>query len=136
EAAQNSGAGAARVGGGGLSAAGRPAARCDGVGAQAPVRVLLVDDQALVRRGFRLILEAAPDIVVVGEAADGRAALEEVGRLDPDVVLMDIRMPNLDGLAATRRLAGHGRSRPRVLILTTYDLDEYVYEALRAGASG
>ncbi len=100
----------------------------------AGVSVLLVDDQALVRRGFRLILEAAGDIAVVGEAADGRAALDAVERLDPDVVLMDIRMPTMDGLAATRRLAR--RQRPRVLVLTTYDLDEYVYEALRAGASG
>ncbi len=100
------------------------------------VRVLLVDDQALVRRGFRLILEASDDVTVVGEAADGLAALDAVQRLDPDVVLMDIRMPTLDGLAATRRLLGPGRSRPRILVLTTYDLDEYVYEALRAGASG
>lgn len=100
------------------------------------VRVLLVDDQALVRRGFRLILEASGDLIVVGEATDGHTALHAVDRLDPDVVLMDIRMPNLDGLAATRRLATRARPRPRVLILTTYDLDEYVYEALRAGASG
>jgi DNA-binding NarL/FixJ family response regulator len=102
----------------------------------AGVRVLLVDDQALVRRGFRLILEAAGDITVVGEAADGQAALEAAARHDPDVVLMDIRMPQLDGIAATRRLAGRGQPRPRVLVLTTYDLDEYVYDALRAGASG
>jgi len=100
------------------------------------VRVLLVDDQALVRRGFRLILEAAGDITVVGEAADGQAALDAVEHHDPDVVLMDIRMPALDGIAATRRLAGRGQPRPRVLVLTTYDLDEYVYDALRAGASG
>ena len=100
------------------------------------LRVLLVDDQALVRRGFRLILETAGDIIVVGEAADGQAALHAVERHDPDVVLMDIRMPHLDGIAATRRLAGRGQPRPRVLVLTTYDLDEYVYDALRAGASG
>jgi DNA-binding NarL/FixJ family response regulator len=100
------------------------------------VRVLLVDDQALVRRGFRLILESAGDITVVGEATDGQAALQEVQRHDPDVVLMDIRMPRLDGISATRRLAGHGQARPRILVLTTYDLDEYVYDALRAGASG
>ena len=100
------------------------------------IRVLLADDQALVRRGFRLILDEAPDITVVGEAVDGRDALAAVARLDPDVVLMDIRMPNLDGLTATRRLAVAADGRPRVLVLTTYDLDEYVYEALRAGASG
>jgi DNA-binding NarL/FixJ family response regulator len=100
------------------------------------LRVLLVDDHALVRRGFRLILETAGDITVVGEAADGQAALHAVERHDPDVVLMDIRMPNLDGIAATRRLAGRGQTRPRILVLTTYDLDEYVYDALRAGASG
>jgi len=100
------------------------------------IRVLLVDDQALVRRGFRLILEAAADITVVGEAADGQAALDAIERHDPDVVLMDIRMPTLDGIAATRQLAARGRPQPRVLVLTTYDLDEYVYDALRAGASG
>ncbi|HZM82705.1 MAG TPA: response regulator transcription factor [Candidatus Limnocylindrales bacterium] len=102
----------------------------------APIRVLLVDDQALVRRGLRLILEAADDVTVVGEAADGQAALDAVERHDPDVVLMDIRMPTLDGITATRRLAARGRPQPRVLVLTTYDLDEYVYDALRAGASG
>jgi DNA-binding NarL/FixJ family response regulator len=83
------------------------------------LRVLLVDDQALVRRGFRLILETAGDIIVVGEAADGHAALQAVQRHDPDVVLMDIRMPHLDGIAATRRLAGHGHPRPPVHVLTT-----------------
>ena len=102
-----------------------------------PIRVLVVDDQGLVRAGFRMILEAQPDIEVVGEAADGLDAVEAAGRLRPDVVLMDIRMPRLDGLAATRRLAGAGAADPvRVLILTTFDLDEYVFEALRAGASG
>ena len=100
-----------------------------------PIRVLLTDDQALVRRGFRLILDSASDVTVVGEAADGQAAVDAVARLDPDAVLMDIRMPCLDGLAATRRLTQRA-ARPRVLVLTTYDLDEYVYEALRAGASG
>jgi DNA-binding NarL/FixJ family response regulator len=96
------------------------------------VRVLIADDQALVRTGFRKILESEPDLEVVGEAADGAEAIERVAVLRPDVVLMDIRMPRVDGLEATRRIAG----RTRVLILTTFDIDEYVYEALRAGASG
>ncbi|MBA2253554.1 MAG: response regulator transcription factor [Chloroflexi bacterium] len=101
------------------------------------IRVLLVDDQPLLRKGFRLILEAEPDLEVVGEAPDGQAALAAAERLRPDVVLMDIRMPVLDGVAATRRLAGPGVASPvKVLILTTFDLDEYVVEALRAGASG
>jgi DNA-binding NarL/FixJ family response regulator len=99
------------------------------------IRVLLADDQALVRTGFRMILGAEEDLVVVGEAADGEEALEQARRVEPDVVLMDIRMPRLNGIEATRRLL---RAMPesRVLILTTFDQDEYVYEALRAGASG
>jgi DNA-binding NarL/FixJ family response regulator len=99
------------------------------------IRVLLVDDQALVRSGFRLILETREDIEVAGEAADGLEAIALERQLRPDVILMDVRMPTLDGVEATRRLAAAG-SPARVLILTTFDLDEYVYEALRAGASG
>jgi len=99
------------------------------------ITVLLADDQALVRAGFRLIVELEPGMEVVGEAADGREAVELARELRPDVVLMDIRMPGLDGIEATRRLAQAGSSA-RVLVLTTFDLDEYVYEALRAGASG
>jgi DNA-binding NarL/FixJ family response regulator len=100
------------------------------------VRVLIVDDQSLVRAGFRMILESEPDVEVVGEAADGLEALEAARELDPDVILMDVRMPNVDGLEATRRLLDGRDEGPRVLILTTFDLDEYVYEALRVGASG
>jgi DNA-binding NarL/FixJ family response regulator len=100
------------------------------------IRVLLADDEALVRGGLRMILEAQPDIEITGEAGDGRAAVELAASTRPDVVLMDIRMPALDGLEATRRLLGTGTPVPRVLILTTFDLDENVYEALRAGASG
>ncbi len=98
------------------------------------IRVLIADDQALVRVGFRKILESEPDLEVVGEAADGGEAIERARLLRPDVVLMDIQMPRIDGLQATRRLAGDGIAR--VLILTTFDINEYVYEALRAGASG
>jgi DNA-binding NarL/FixJ family response regulator len=102
------------------------------------VRVVIADDQALVRAGFRMILEAEPDIEVVGEAEDGMQAVEEIKRLKPDVALMDIRMPRQDGLEATRQVVGNGDDdRPtRVLMLTTFDLNEYVYAALRAGASG
>ena len=98
------------------------------------VRVAVVDDQALVRGGFSMILEAEPDLEVVGEAGDGAAALELCERTGPDVVLMDVRMPVLDGVEATRRLTR--ATAARVLILTTFDLDEYVFEALQAGASG
>jgi DNA-binding NarL/FixJ family response regulator len=99
-------------------------------------RVVIADDQALVRAGFRMILEADPGIEVVGEAADGAAAVEVVRQLQPDVVLMDVRMPQLDGLEATRRILAEGESSPRIIMLTTFDIDEYVYTALRAGASG
>jgi RNA polymerase sigma factor (sigma-70 family) len=101
------------------------------------IGVLIADDQALVRTGFRMILEAEGDMRVVAEARDGAEAVEATRRMRPDVVLMDIRMPRLDGLEATRRiLAGRPATPPRVLMLTTFDLDEYVYDALRAGASG
>jgi DNA-binding NarL/FixJ family response regulator len=100
-----------------------------------PLRVAIADDQALVRAGFRLILEAQDDIQVVAEAGDGEEALAVVRRERPDVVLMDVRMPRLDGLEATRRIAADGLAC-RVLMLTTFDLDEYVYAALQAGASG
>ena len=99
------------------------------------IRILIADDQELVRTGFRVVLDAEPDLEVVGEAGDGLAALDAAETLKPDVVLMDIRMPNLDGIEATRRLVAVDGA-PRVLILTTFDLDDYVYEALRAGASG
>ena len=99
------------------------------------IRVLLVDDQALIRAGFRMILDAQEDIEVAGEAEGGPGAVDQALRLHPDVVLMDIRMPGIDGIEATRRLLAAG-SRARVLILTTFDLDEYVYEAMQAGASG
>jgi len=99
------------------------------------IRVLVADDQAMVRAGFRMLLAGEADIEVVGEASNGREAIEQAARARPSVVLMDIRMPELDGLAATRRILA-ADERVRVLILTTFDLDEYVYEALRAGASG
>jgi DNA-binding NarL/FixJ family response regulator len=97
--------------------------------------VLIADDQALMRAGFRMILEAEPDLEVVGEAANGREAVVEAGRLRPDVVLMDVRMPEMDGIEATRRLLD-GNDDTKVVMLTTFDMDEYIYEALRAGASG
>jgi DNA-binding NarL/FixJ family response regulator len=100
------------------------------------IRVLIVDDQALVRTGFRMILDAEDDLEVAGEATDGDEAVALARETRPDVVLMDVRMPNVDGLEATRRLLDGSEDGPRVLILTTFDLDEYVYEALRAGASG
>ena len=99
------------------------------------IRVLIADDQALVRSGFRMILEARDDLDVVGEASDGEHAIRLVEQVRPDVVLMDVRMPGLDGVAATARLTGRPGA-PRVIILTTYDLDEALYAALRAGASG
>jgi DNA-binding NarL/FixJ family response regulator len=99
------------------------------------LRVVVADDQAMVRAGFRSLLNEEPDIEVVGEAADGEQAVAAVRRFRPDVALMDIRMPNVDGLEATRRIAADGLAT-RILILTTFDLDEYVYEGLRAGASG
>ena len=101
------------------------------------IGVLIADDQALVRAGFRMVLEAEDDITVVGEAANGEQAVHGTRRLRPDVVLMDIRMPELDGIAATRQIArAEAEPTARVLILTTFDLDEYVYDALGAGASG
>ena len=100
------------------------------------ISVVLVDDQAMVRAGFRLILEAEDDLEIGGEAADGEEAIEAARRLEPDVVLMDIQMPKLDGIAATRRIAEDPDIRSRVVILTTFEQDDYVFEALRAGASG
>jgi DNA-binding NarL/FixJ family response regulator len=101
-----------------------------------PIGVLIVDDQPLVRAGLRMILEVEPDIDIVGEAADGNEAVMAAGETKPDVILMDVRMPHLDGLEATRRIVGSRRNGSRVLILTTFDRDAYVYEALLAGASG
>jgi DNA-binding NarL/FixJ family response regulator len=100
------------------------------------IRVVVIDDQTLVRTGFRMILDETEDIAVVGEAADGGQALVVVARTRPDVVLMDVRMPGMDGIEATRRLRAGPEPVPRVIILTTFDLDEYVYAGLQAGASG
>jgi DNA-binding NarL/FixJ family response regulator len=109
-------------------------------GQDAPIRVLVVDDQELVRAGFCVILETADGITVAGEAGDGAAAVAQATALRPDVVLMDVRMPGMDGLAATRLITAEAAAResgaPKVVMLTTFDLDDYVYEALRAGASG
>jgi DNA-binding NarL/FixJ family response regulator len=103
----------------------------------APIRVLVCDDQELIRAGFATIIDAQPDMEIVGECGDGRAAVDLAARLRPDVVVMDVRMPVLDGIEATRLLAGAGVPEPvKVLVVTTFNLDEYVYEALRAGASG
>jgi DNA-binding NarL/FixJ family response regulator len=102
----------------------------------AHIGVLIADDQPMVRAGLRMILELEPDIDIVGEAADGNEAVAVAAATEPDVILMDVRMPNLDGLEATRRIVGSREDGPRVLILTTFDLDVYVYEALASGASG
>jgi len=100
------------------------------------IRVLIADDQALVRAGFRVLIDSAADLEVVGEASDGIQAVALARTTSPDVVLMDIRMPEMDGLAATREIVASGPEGPRVIILTTFDIDEYVFEALRSGASG
>ncbi|MEU3052002.1 response regulator transcription factor [Streptomyces griseus] len=103
----------------------------------APIRVVVCDDQALIRTGLVTIIDAQPDMEVAGECGDGRSAVDLAGAVRPDVVLMDLRMPGLDGIGATRLLAGAGVDRPvKVLVVTTFNLDSYVYEALRAGASG
>jgi DNA-binding NarL/FixJ family response regulator len=101
-----------------------------------PIRIVVADDHQVVRTGFAALLDTQPDFTVVGTASDGAEAVTVVRELRPDVVLMDVRMPNTDGIEATRQLAGSGPGRPRILILTTFDLDEYVYDALCAGASG
>ncbi|MEI2776895.1 MAG: response regulator transcription factor [Tetrasphaera sp.] len=101
-----------------------------------PIRIALVDDQALVRAGFRMVLDAQEDMVVVGEAGDGQEALHLLARTSADVVLMDIRMPRMDGVAATETICATMGSGPRVVVLTTFDLDEYAFAALRAGAAG
>jgi DNA-binding NarL/FixJ family response regulator len=101
-----------------------------------PIRIVVVDDHQVVRTGFAALLDTQPDFTVVGTASDGAEAVTAARELRPDVVLMDVRMPNTDGIEATRQLAGSGPGGPRILILTTFDLDEYVYDALCAGASG
>jgi len=103
---------------------------------QSPIRVFLVDDQELVRAGFRMVLDAQDDMTVVGEAGDGQAALDQLASVPADVVLMDIRMPRMDGVAATKALCGKGSGATRVVVLTTFDLDEYAFAALKAGAAG
>jgi DNA-binding NarL/FixJ family response regulator len=100
------------------------------------IRVVLVDDQALVRSGFAMLINSQPDLEVVGEAGDGLEAIELLGRIDADVVLMDVRMPHLDGVEATRRIIRGRADGPRIVVLTTFDLDEYAFAALQAGASG
>jgi DNA-binding NarL/FixJ family response regulator len=119
-------------------AAASPAAASPAVTGGASIRCLIADDQAMVREGFAAVLAAQPGLVVAGQAADGADAVSQARQLDLDVVLMDVRMPVMDGLQATRQILGAapGPGRPRVLMLTTFDLDDYVYEALRAGASG
>jgi DNA-binding NarL/FixJ family response regulator len=109
-----------------------------GASGDVTTRCLIADDQAMVREGFAAVLAAQPGLQVVGQAADGADAVRQARHLEPDVVLMDVRMPVMDGLQATRQILGHGagQARPRILMLTTFDLDDYVYEALRAGASG
>jgi DNA-binding NarL/FixJ family response regulator len=101
-----------------------------------PVRIVVADDHQIVRSGFAGLLDTQPDFTVVGIAQDGAEAVRVCREASPDVVLMDVRMPGMDGIEATRQLIGHGGDRPRILILTTFDLDDYVYDALRAGASG
>jgi DNA-binding NarL/FixJ family response regulator len=125
------------AGDGDLAAAGRAGSGVSGVSeaAAGPVRVALVDDQELVRTGFRMMLDAQPDMTVVGEAADGLAAVALAAAGEADVMVMDVRMPRLDGVEAARRICAAGK-RPRVLMLTTFDLDEYAFAALKAGASG
>ncbi|AYY13116.1 DNA-binding response regulator [Actinobacteria bacterium YIM 96077] len=111
--------------------------RSQRVNSDQPIRVLIADDQAMVRQGFGALLTAQPDIDIVGDADDGAEAIDAVRRLAPDLVLMDVRMPNVDGLEAARRIMRTpGGNPPKVVMLTTFDLDDYVYEALRAGASG